>query len=123
MLPAIIKHMILVKHKNLKNVCGLLYYVYRSVDPYIEQTPTYNNKASYCTSTGRYWVNTSKVLGFLQITCSVLDLLFEFIYEYGSSDPYCDLSDSDSAYNQRTSTNEIVSTGQNLLSRPNHIYW
>jgi hypothetical protein len=27
------KHMILVKHKNLKNICGLLYYVYRSVDP------------------------------------------------------------------------------------------
>ncbi len=31
-LSAIMKHMILVKHKNLKNVCGLLYYVYRSVD-------------------------------------------------------------------------------------------
>jgi hypothetical protein len=24
--------MIIVKHNNLKNVCGLLYYVYRSVD-------------------------------------------------------------------------------------------
>jgi hypothetical protein len=27
-LSAIMKHMILVKHKNLKNVCGLLYFVY-----------------------------------------------------------------------------------------------
>jgi hypothetical protein len=33
--------MSLVKHKNSKNVCGLWYHVYRSVDPrYIEQTPT-----------------------------------------------------------------------------------
>jgi hypothetical protein len=34
--------MFLVKHKNSKNVCGLLYYVYRpvlSTRRYIEQTP------------------------------------------------------------------------------------
>jgi hypothetical protein len=34
--------MILVKHKNLKNVCGLLYYVYGSVGLVysIKQTPS-----------------------------------------------------------------------------------
>jgi hypothetical protein len=32
-LSARIKHMFLVQHKNLKNVCELWYHVYRSVDP------------------------------------------------------------------------------------------
>jgi hypothetical protein len=51
------------KHKNLKNVCGLLYHVNRSVDPQVYQADPSVTAASFPTQAGRYFVQPLERMG------------------------------------------------------------